>query len=363
MNTFGSSLPTKSNRTLFTTLVGIIAILIGGLASVFSLFALLMTIGKPYARADTELSVIFLIFILPPGTLLAGLGLLLRHRWARMWMILLMASLITIGAKGLIPSSEKERSSKYDYHSVSDEARTSRYLWSCASIAIGTLTLIGLFSKPVQNEFLKKSKTTPPPMPQELPDAHISGNESQGWRVGHRGRDMMFYEELHDGKWQRIDIDGEMLMGQAHHVIYFRNADDWKKYPEWSHERRDEIIARIKSQFRESDYEYYHGGTTSVLPNIPAPTPTIHTPKKEKGSILMPLAFLLLIAGGAFWFAFEGIQSGEVKSIAKYQQSRKYSRTEEPGLYWTCISALGAVGTTCTAFAAYITFLSLRRTK
>jgi hypothetical protein len=90
-----------------------------------------------------------------------------------------------------------------------------------------------------------------------------------GWRVGHRGRDMLFYEERHNGTWQRIDIDGEMLMGSAHHVIYFRNKEDWKKYPEWASERRDEIIARIKSHFREPDYEYYNDGSSTTPPPVP----------------------------------------------------------------------------------------------
>ena len=67
---------------------------------------------------------------------------------------------------------------------------------------------------------------------------------------------MMYYEEKIDGAWQRIDIDGEMLMGRAHHVIYFAPAERWQSYPDWARHRRGEIIQRIKSQFREPDYEY-----------------------------------------------------------------------------------------------------------
>src|SRR5687767_14585962 len=59
----------------------------------------------------------------------------------------------------------------------------------------------------------------------------------RGWRVGHVGRDAMYYEELRDGTWQRIEIDGEMLVGTAHHVIYFGSL----KFPEWARQRRDEI--------------------------------------------------------------------------------------------------------------------------
>ena len=78
----------------------------------------------------------------------------------------------------------------------------------------------------------------------------------RGWRVGHGGRDAMYYEELRDAKWARLDLSGEMLTGRAHHVIYFGNREDWKRQPEWAQGRRDEIIDRIKSAFPIPDYEY-----------------------------------------------------------------------------------------------------------
>ena len=77
----------------------------------------------------------------------------------------------------------------------------------------------------------------------------------RGWRVGHAGRDAMYYEEFRDGAWQRIDIDGEMLMGKAHSAIYFDSIE----LPDWAAERRDEIIGRIKSEFRQPRYEYHDG--------------------------------------------------------------------------------------------------------
>lgn len=76
------------------------------------------------------------------------------------------------------------------------------------------------------------------------------------WRVGHSGRDQMYYEEQRAGDWHRLVINGEMLMGPAHHVIYFKSAESWGNYPQWAHGRRAEIIARIKSAFRPPDYEY-----------------------------------------------------------------------------------------------------------
>jgi hypothetical protein len=49
-------------------------------------------------------------------------------------------------------------------------------------------------------------------------------DEQRGWRVGHQGRDQMYYEELHQGAWKRIEIDGEMLMGRAHPCHLLRDA-------------------------------------------------------------------------------------------------------------------------------------------
>ncbi len=72
------------------------------------------------------------------------------------------------------------------------------------------------------------------------------------WRVGHTGRDMMYYEEFRGGEWQRISVDGEMLIGRAHHVIYFRHIT----FPDWAGGREAEIIDRIKIRFCEPDYEY-----------------------------------------------------------------------------------------------------------
>lgn len=37
-------------------------------------------------------------------------------------------------------------------------------------------------------------------------------------------------------------IEGEILFGRAHHVIYFNYSDEWQNYPEWAQNRRDEMI-------------------------------------------------------------------------------------------------------------------------
>ncbi|MBS1910610.1 MAG: hypothetical protein JST22_01365 [Bacteroidetes bacterium] len=82
------------------------------------------------------------------------------------------------------------------------------------------------------------------------------GSNVGEWRVGHQGRDSMYYEEFHDGEWRHLRLAGEMLVGTPHYVIYFGSGDDWKKQPAWACDRRDEIIARIKSACPIPDYRY-----------------------------------------------------------------------------------------------------------
>jgi hypothetical protein len=78
-----------------------------------------------------------------------------------------------------------------------------------------------------------------------------------GWRVGHEGRDAMYYEEWDGAEWRRLALDGEMCGGgQPHHVIDFGSKADWDGGPAWARQRRDEIIARIKSAFPPPGYEY-----------------------------------------------------------------------------------------------------------
>jgi hypothetical protein len=76
------------------------------------------------------------------------------------------------------------------------------------------------------------------------------------WRVRHEGRDSMFYEELHQGAWRRLDINAEMLVGRAHYGIHFGSRVSWSDKPEWARGRREEIIARIKNACPIPDYEY-----------------------------------------------------------------------------------------------------------
>ena len=316
----------------------------------FSAFALLMAIGKPYANSAADPLGILLIFILPPGTLLAGIGLLLRHRWARWWMILLMAGLVVLGVNGLFAPHGLDAAMSGP---AADASKRFTRIGSIGSIAAGGLVLLGLFSRPVRREFEAPQRAAVPLVSAPAAVAEAPEARSRGWRVGHRGRDQMYYEELREGTWQGIGIDGEMLTGRAHHVIYFASEETWQGYPEWARPRREEIIARIKSRFREPDYEYQEGGT------VPR---TISAPSHRDGIILPMVVFLLVIAAACFWFAAEGVRDGETRLPVKQPSAgRTISREEKPVMFWTCVSIQFATGTGCTAFAGLLAMVRLRR--
>ena len=178
---------------------------------------------------------------------------------------------------------------------------------------------------------------------------------TRGWRVGHQGRDRMYYEELHDGVWERIDVDGEMLMGPAHHVIYFASPEAWLRYPPWARQRRDEIIARITSEFREPDYEYHGLAAGAPVSAVAAPASTdaparpatrrASPPQSGTRALLVAVILLFALAGAMGWLTARGLARGETYLANKRSYLRRMvSREQEPGLYWLSIGVYAAIG-------------------
>jgi len=179
-------------------------------------------------------------------------------------------------------------------------------------------------------------------------------DEQRGWRVGHQGRDQMYYEELHQGAWKRIEIDGEMLMGRAHHVIYFATPERWLEYPPWARDRRAEITARITSEFREPDYEY-HGlaATASAAPSAAASNVSPAGASARKGgasaagnrALLVAVLALLVLAGAMGWLVTSGVARGETYLPLKQATLRRsVSRAQEPVTFWMSIGVYAAMG-------------------
>lgn len=77
----------------------------------------------------------------------------------------------------------------------------------------------------------------------------------QKWRVRNLGRDIISYQEKINGEWKKIEIDGEILMGEKSKVLYFKSEKKWSEYPEWA-KNRAKIIERVKLKFPEKYNEY-----------------------------------------------------------------------------------------------------------
>lgn len=186
--------------------------------------------------------------------------------------------------------------------------------------------------------------------------------ERRGWRVGHQGRDRMYYEELHEGAWKRIDIDGEMLMGRAHHVIYFATPERWLTYPPWARDRRDEIIARITSEFREPDYEYHgvngtEGAASSAVASSVPPAGVsarkIASPRAGSRALLVAVLVLFVVAALMGWLVTTGVSSGETYLPLKSAVLRRtVSRAQEPVTFWISIGVYAAIGAGALALGA-----------
>jgi hypothetical protein len=370
MNTSAASAPAR--RSLLVTVLGWLVILGSAALSIISFFSLLMILAGSHGTQNTELSGFLLIVVAPPASVVAGIGLVRRWRWA--WLYLVASLLLAIGwqvfemtrpprpavTTTTLPSGVRQTV----YHSGPQ--------YSVPLTAVLGCLLAFALTPGVRREFGISRKSLPPLVPSvrtEQPEASAIENE-RGWRVGHRGRDCMFYEERTGGAWQRIDISGEMLMGRAHHVIYFPTVQAWAKLPEWARHRREEIIARIKSEFREPDYEYAEDVNAPAVSAVEgaappvSPVPVAALPAKEKGSMLGYIAILLAVAGFMGWTAKGGFEEGKI-STPSYKGARSHvvERESKPVLFWTCMGIHLALGGGSLGLAAWLAALGLRSSR
>jgi hypothetical protein len=80
-----------------------------------------------------------------------------------------------------------------------------------------------------------------------------------GWNVRLSGLHALSYCEVVDSKAEEVVIDGELLVGKPHHVLYIYGASEWdRRYPEWARGRRDEILQRIRSKCPDSGYSFHY---------------------------------------------------------------------------------------------------------
>jgi hypothetical protein len=313
----------------------------------------------------------------PSAALVAGIGLLRRKRWARTFLLALLAAALAYNAYGFA-KGPTTGSTSVSPDGVTNTVLPSTANYSTPIVAICIGLLVALVSRKVRAEFGSSPVNRgPSDSHQNMGHSgeHSTGSspldsgrsdKARGWRVGHQGRDSMYYEESHGGNWQRIAIDGEMLMGRAHHVIYFASPERWQGYPEWARDRRDEIISRIKSQFRAPDYEYHGDG----LPGTPQPAAQVAASRRDiapathrtipaaeqKGWLLLKVLIVLFLglAGGAGWYVQSSMEKGETLFPSKSASGRRIvARQKDPALFWTSIGIYSLIGVGSAGLAAW----------
>lgn len=347
--------PAAKAKSRLVTLLAWSLMLGGALLTPISVISLLMLVAGSYGSQSTTLSGFFVVVVLPPATALAGFGLRLRVRPAYVGVLLLLGGITAWNAAQLL-RDPTEAHTVYSADGVPTHVSGSEVDYPLHGIvALAALGALALLLRPsVRAEFPARTPPVrsvdvvprePAPGATRLAPDDRPGDVARGWRVGHRGRDEMDYEELRDGRWERIPISGEMLMGRAHHVIYFASPRAWLAYPDWARHRRDEIVARVKSEFRPPDYEYLDAGPAPAA--FATGTGSTASPSQLR-ALAIAVTLLLAIAAGAGWLVQRGVTRGETwLPLPHASQRRVVARAEEPATFWLAIAvyAAAAAGT------------------
>ena len=315
--------------------------------SLVSAVALLMLIAGGDGTASTTLFGFLSVVVLPPASLWAGIGFLRRRAWARYFLLGLFAVILAVNL------FDYWRANPEPYQYVSPSGVPTTVLATdktmfVPAIVVSLGMLAVLLSRRVRREFAQNAAAKA--QVQHAMAARPERHEARDWRVGHAGRDRMYYEERHGSAWRRIDIDGEMLTGRAHHAVYLASPESWVRYPEWARHRRDEIVARIKSELREPDYEYSRAG------GVPAAVPIGSVSSGGGSRLAAPVAaaMLLAIAGGTSWLVYDGIGSGTTVLPSKSPlQRRPLSRADEPIMFWVAIGVYGSIAAGCVGLVGW----------
>ena len=390
--------PIPPPRSAVVTLLAWLVIGASGLLLPISYISLLMVLAGSYGTSNIEPIGALVVLAGPTATLVAGIGLLRRRRWAWRCMVAVLTVIVLSNfLPFLAPSAPPV------VHVAADGLKTTVVsagaTGSLPLIAVAFGLLITLLSRRVRSEFPASaarawtsvfrrrpagggSATSPPTG--GSPSGPSTGPQ-RGWRTGHLGRDRLYYEERRGGAWQRIEIDGEMLMGRPHHVIHVPSPERWRAGPEWARGRRDEILARIRSEFREPDYEYddpssvagHDAAEPPAAPDLPsasvprtasaasaapvapgtrdAPRRAAAGAAQGMGALVAVAALCFAMAGAMGWLAGEGLLRGETPFPSRHaSQGRGVSRAGDPAMFWTATGLYVAVGLGAFGFAVWL---------
>lgn len=338
---------------------------VSGVLLPISLISQLMILAGSHGTSTSDPGGWLTVVAAPVAGFLSGIGLLRRRRWALVTARVLFIALCAASVVSLLRAPAEP----YVYYSadgVKNTVTTSpqdRGLTVLVALICGAVAA-ALWSRRIRQEFAAVSVSPPVPVPPPVPAVPPSG--STKWRTGHLGRDSMFYEEWHDGGWQHLRISGEMLMGRAHHVIYFASPEQWQTYPEWARLRRAEIVARIKHAFPEPDYEYddpadphssYAASAAIPPPVVVAAAPAPARPvRANRAALFFCLTLFAVISAVLGWLCYEGLRTGSTWlpswQVLPLQPLRQ---TADPAWFRFVLSIYGTLSAGALAFVLWLT--------
>lgn len=353
-----ASLP---SRSAIVTALGWVAILVCGLAAPISLIAGLMVL----AGQGTQNANFFeglLVIGGPPFTLVAAICFLRRHRWAWAYFLLLGLFGLLYNVARILRGPTPE-STYIDANGVKTTVLASGIGMAVPfSLMFAGLILFLLLPRVRREFFVPKLQATAPPV--------LPSRNTHRWRVGHQGRDGMYYEEEVGSEWRRIPVDGELLTGRAHHAVYLASPEQWRAYPDWARDRRDEIVARIRSQFRPPDYDYGDDGHFSppaVAVAAPAAPSVIASPTTQRQSMRTLWGIVVgfaIAAIASLAFAWRGVHTGITVWPSKLtSQQHDVSRLADPAQFWMSIAVYAGLGLLFAFGAAWLARQGRRETR
>jgi len=368
--TMPSPSPVSPGRSAVVTILGCIFVLLGALLMPISGISLLMILAGSYGTATVDVVGFLTVVVAPPAAFVVGIGMLRRRPWAWYGALVLLVAVIVFQAGELATARTTTTTHTSPTGTRTTVMAAGANHHSLPMIAFSTLVIVILFLPSIRSEFgispWATSRThghedgrqlSPPGPTRAEPARRARGN----WRVGHRGRDNVYYEERRFGRWRRIEIDGEMLTGRAHHAIYVPSPESWQEYPDWARHRRAEIIERIRSALPPPDYEYHEGVVRRPpAPPLPAPTTVTHATisaptASERRAAFLAVALLVAFSAGIAWNIQSSIEQGTTVLWARHTRISA-SRESEPFTFWLAIAIQSALATGSGGFALWLIF-------
>lgn len=365
-------------RSVFITALGWVILLLSALLIPISTIALLMILAGSDGTASTDAVGFLSVVVAPPAAFVVGIGLLRRRDWAWYGALGLLVAVILLNVWTLATTRTTTTTHISPAGTRTTVLAAGSNHHSLPLIAISSLVIATLFLPSIRSELGASGRTSSQTIDgggdhdpvgsilSSTPPHESVSPEARDWRVGHHGRDNLYYEEWQRGRWHRIEIDGEMLTGRAHHVIYFPAPERWQSYPEWARHRRSEIIERIKSTLQPPGYEYYDSSTNGPRTQLqqtapPLPRPASPAPtSSDHRVLLLAIVLLLAVAGSSGWAVKYGIEQGTAVLWAK-QARISASRNDEPATFWLAIGIQSTLAAGCGGLAFWLIFQGWRR--